>query len=146
MWPSAAVDTERHQAEENGDAHQGGGGRRSEEVPVLDLAVPQHRQHEQEQGHHQAAHVERHLNLVGGRGSHRRAARCMLGDVAVEHAVVGQVEGGQRLGVILQQLTLVDEPHLVLLAREVRPGGGGGEIAVRSILGIETLFSTEGSR
>lgn len=123
----AAVDAEGHQAEEDGDADQRGGGRRREELPVLDLTVPQHGQHQNQQRDHQAAHVQRHLDLVGGPRAPRHPRRHALGDVAVQDAVMGQVERGQRLGVVLQQLALVDETHLLLLTRKV--GSGGAEKA-----------------
>lgn len=45
----------------------------------------------------------------------------MLRDVAVQDAVMSQVERGQGLSVILQQLTLVDEPDLLLLTCKVGP-------------------------
>lgn len=61
---SASVDAKGHQADEDGDAHQGGRGRRREKLPVLDLTVPQHGQHQHQQGHHEAAHVQCHLHLV----------------------------------------------------------------------------------
>lgn len=120
----SAVQPERHEAEEDGEAHQGGGGSGGEELAVLDLKVPQHRQHEHEEGHHQAAHVERHVDLVGRPRARRHLGRGMLGDVAVQDAVVCQVERGQGLSVVPQQLALVDQPHLVLLSCEISPARG----------------------
>lgn len=98
----AAVDAKGHQAEEDGHSDQRSGGRGREELPVLDLTVPQDRQHEDQQGDHKAAHVQSHLHLV----RRSRPTSCppggMLRDVAVQDAVVHQVEGGQCLGVVLQ--------------------------------------------
>ncbi len=93
----------------------------AEELPVLDLTVPQHRQHEDQQGDHQAAHVQSHLHLVSGPRTPRRPPAGVLRDVTVQHAVMGQVERGQSLSVVLQQLTLIDQPHLLLLPRKVGP-------------------------
>lgn len=45
----------------------------------------------------------------------------MLGNMAVEHTVMGQVERGKGPSVVLQELALVDEPDLLLLTRKVRP-------------------------
>lgn len=50
--PLAAVDSEGHKTEEDGDSNQRGRGRGREELPVLDLTVPQHRQHEDQQWDH----------------------------------------------------------------------------------------------
>lgn len=125
----AAVDSEGHQTEEDGDSDQRGGGRGGEKLPVLDLTVPQHRQHEDQQGHHQAAHVQGHLHLVRRPWAPRRPPARMLGDVAVQDAVVGQVQRGQGLGVVLQQLALVDQPDLLLLTRKVGPETEGARSA-----------------
>lgn len=69
-------------------------------MPVLDLKIPEHRQHEHEEGHHQASYVEGHVNLVGRPCPRGHLGRGMLGDVAVQDAVVGQVERGQGLGIV----------------------------------------------
>lgn len=118
----AAVDAKGHQAEEDGHSDQRSRGRGREELSVLDLTVPQDRQHEDQQGDHKAAHVESYLDLVGRSGPASCPPCGMLRDVAVQDAVVRQVEGSQCLGVVLQKLTLVDEPHLLLLACKIGPG------------------------
>lgn len=119
----AAVDAKGHQAEEDGDADQRGGGGGGEELAVLDLTVPQHGQHEHEQRDHQAAHVQRHAHLVSRSLAPRRPPRRVLRDVAVQHAVMSEVQRGERLRVVLQQLALIDETHLMLLPRKVGPAG-----------------------
>lgn len=116
-----AVHPERDKTKENGDAHERGGGRSSEELAVLKLEVPEHGEHEHEQRHHQTAHVQRHVHLVGGASTCGHRPRGVLRDVAVQDAVVGEVKGGQSLGVVLEELTLVDQTHLVLLASKVGP-------------------------
>lgn len=116
-----AVDSEGHQAEEDGYSDQRSSSRRREELPILDLTVPQHGEHEHQQRHHHAAHVERHLDLVGRTPPHHAALLHMLGDVAVQHTVMGQVQRGQGPSIVLQELALIDEPHLLLLTRKVGP-------------------------
>lgn len=120
-YPSTAVHPKRNETEEYGDAHERGGGRCGEELAVLELEVPQHRQHEHEQRHHQAAHVQRHVHLVCGAGARGHGPGGMLRDVAVQDAVVGQVQRGQGLSVVLKELPLVDQTHLVFLASKVGP-------------------------
>lgn len=121
--PSTAIHPKRNKTKEDGDAHEWGGGRCSEELPVLDLEVPEHRQHKHKQRHHEAAHVERHhMHLVSSPSPGRYGPRGVLWDVAVQNTVVGQVEGGQRLSVILKELTLVNQTYLVLLSSKVSPG------------------------
>lgn len=115
----AAVDSKGHQAEEDGDTDQRGGGGGCEELSVLDLTVPQDGQHQNQQGNHEAAHVQSHLHLVRGPWTPRGLPMEVLRDVTVEDTVMDQVQGGQGPSVILQQLTLVDEPDLLLLARKV---------------------------
>lgn len=117
----AAVDSKSHQAEEDGYSNQRRRGRSCEELPVLDLTVPQHRQHEDQQRNHQAAHIQSHLHLVGGPRLPHRAPTRVLGDVTVQDTVMDQVQGGQSLSIILQQLTLVYQPDLMLLTGKVGP-------------------------
>lgn len=116
-----AVDSEGHQAEEDRHSDQRSSSRCREELPVLDLTVPEDREHEDQQRHHHAPHVERHLNLVCGMASHPPPLVYMLRNMAVEHTVVGQVERGQGPSIVLQELALIDQPHLLLLTRKVRP-------------------------
>ncbi len=120
--PSTAIHPKRNKTKEDGDAHEWGGGRCSEELPVLDLEVPEHRQHKHKHRHHETAHVERHhMHLVSSPSPGRHGPRGVLWDVAVQNTVVGQVEGGQRLSVILKELTLVNQTYLVLLSSKVSP-------------------------
>lgn len=116
-----AVDSEGHQAEEDGYSDQRSSGWRREELPILDLAVPQDRQHEDQQGHHHAAHVQRHLDLVCRTPPHHVPLVDVLGDVAVQDTVMGQVQRGQGPSIVLQELALIDEPDLLLLTRKVGP-------------------------
>lgn len=125
---SAAVHPKYQKAEEHCDSHEGDGRRGGEELPVVDAEVPHDGQYHHEHGHHQAA---------GANGDPRspepprrprpspRPCRCLasvlrtglvqgLGDVAVDHAVVRDVQGQQRLLGILKQLSLVDEFYLML--------------------------------
>lgn len=116
-----AVDPEGHQAEEDGYSDQRSSRWCREELPILDLTVPQHRQHEDQQGDHHAPHVQRHLDLVRRTPPHHAPLVDMLGNVAVQDTVMGQVQGGQGPSVVLQELALIDEPDLLLLTCKVGP-------------------------
>lgn len=125
---------EDEKAEEDGDTHQRDGGRCREELPIVDAEVPHHRQEHHEHGHHQAAGAEGQtrraeagaeprvgpgplgavLRVVGGLVLGRR-----LGHVAVEHAVVRDVEGDEGAARVLKELALPDELDLALATREV---------------------------
>lgn len=65
----------------------------------------------------------------------------MLRDVAVQDAVVDQVEGGQCLSVVLQQLTLVDEPHLLLLTCKIGPGRDKPESELHRVVQAHDVVS-----
>lgn len=119
--PSTAVYPKRNKTKEDGDAHEWGGGRCSEELPVLDLEVPEHRQHKHEQRHHEAPHVESHMHLVSSPCPGRHGPCGMLRDVAVQNTVVSQVERGHRLGIVLKELALINQTYLVLLSSKVSP-------------------------
>lgn len=142
---STAVHPKHQEAEEHSDSDQRDGGRRGEELPVVDAEVPHHGQDDHEHRHHQAARADGH---AGGSESSReprpgrrrlgpllgRGLQQRLGDVAVDDAVVRDVEREQSPLGILQQLALVDEFDLVLATREVLAAGGrrqkaGGETA-----------------
>lgn len=86
-----AVDPEGHQAEEDGYSDQRSSSWCREELPILDLTVPQDRQHEDQQGDHHAPHVQRHLDLVCRTAPHHAPLVHMLGNVAMQDAVMGQV-------------------------------------------------------
>lgn len=118
----------KHQeAEEHSDANQRDGGRGSEELPVVDAEVPDHsKNHHKHRDHHAAGadghtgcpkaareprahHGIRRLGALVGRGLQQS-----LGDVAVDDAVVRDVEREQGLLGVLQKLALVDKFDLVL--------------------------------
>lgn len=118
-------------AKEHSDPHQGDGGGGSEELPVVDAKVPHHRQHHHEHGDHQAAGAHRHPrgpepprhlgpDLCSGRGLLVRGGFVKSRwDVAVDDAVVGDVEGKQSPPGVLQQLPSIDEFDLMLPTGEI---------------------------
>lgn len=115
---------EYQEAEEHSDPHQRDGRRGGEELPVVDAEVPHHGQNHHEHGHHQAAGADGHAGRPQpprdpGAGLSPFLWRGLvqgLGDVAVNHAVLRDVQGDERLLGILQQLALVDEFDLMLPA------------------------------
>ena len=123
------------EAEEHSDSHQGDGRGRREELPVVDAEVPHHGQDHHEHGHHQAAGADGHAGGPESPGD-PRADSCpglspvlwggglvqRLRDVAVDHAVVCDVQGEQSLLGVLQQLALVDQFYLMLPTWEVFTG------------------------
>lgn len=122
---SAAVHPEDQEAEEHGDPHQGDGGGGSEELPVVDAEVPHHGQDHHEHGDHHAAGADGHAHGPQRPGARPRLSPLLrvgllrgLRDVAVDHAVVGDVQGQQGPLGVLQQLTSVDEFDLMLPTRE----------------------------
>lgn len=121
---------EDEEAEEDSDPNQRDGGRGSEELAVVDSEVPDDGEQHHEHGDHQTTSAERHAGRAqasaedghsAGSGTvlRRLKLRLRLRDVAVQDAVVGDVEGQERALGVLQQLTLVDQLNLMLSAREV---------------------------
>ena len=128
--------TKYQKAEEHSDSHEGDGRRGSEELPVVDAEVPHHRQYHHKHRHHQATGADGHTGSSEssgdpGTGSGPRLSPLLWsglvqrrGDVAVDHAVVCDVQGQQSLLGVLQQLALVDKFYLMLTTGEVFTGKG----------------------
>lgn len=94
-------------AEEHSDSNEGDGRGGSEKLPVVDAEVPHHSQDHHKHRHHQAARADGHTSspessrdprpdpCSGPRLGPFLCNRLVqgLGDVAVDHAVVCDVEG-----------------------------------------------------
>lgn len=119
---------ENQKAEEHSDSNEGDGRGGGEKLPVVDAEVPHHGEDHHKHRHHQAARADGHTGSPESSRDPCSGPRLVpflcrglvqsLGDVAVDHAVVRDVEGEQSLLGILQQLALVDEFYLMLSTRE----------------------------
>lgn len=120
---------EHQKAEEHSDSNQGDGRGGGEELPVVDAEVPHHSQDHHKHGHHQAARADGHTSCPESSrdpGPDPRLGPFLwnglvqgLGNVAVDHAVMCDVEGQQSPLGILQHLALVDQFYLMLPTGEV---------------------------
>lgn len=117
--------------EEDRDSDQRDGGWRGKELPIIDSEVPDHREQDHKHGDHQTSCAESHSGRSQAPAKHRAppgsgvlfwgglVERLGLGDVTMEHAVVGDVQRQERALGVLKELTLVDELYLLFTAREV---------------------------
>lgn len=100
---SAAVHPKYQEAEEHSDSDEGDGRGGGEELLVVDAEVPHHGQDHHKHGHHHAARAVCYAGgpePSGDPGADPRLGPFLrsrlvqgLGDVAVDHAVVRDVEG-----------------------------------------------------
>ena len=97
-----AVHGKGQEAEEQGEAGQTQSGGEGKEGPVLDLAVPEQKQQQQEKGQQQAAYFQPGGAWLGPRRAGREGGTHPCGHVAVEDTVGREVKAAQGLGVVSQ--------------------------------------------